>query len=747
MLCIILLLCALLTSGLGQQVPPVRWCTISTPENNKCNDLVEIVKRDVYKFSTAHTSLECVQRANHEECMVMLDSRKADLVVLDPNEIFIAGRYHSLVPILKESYDLGRKLYYSLAVVHKGNLTQRVRSLHDLAGKVACFPSVASMGGWVIPISRLIGSGAMKITDCNNHIKSASNFFEGGCAVNILSDKYNPLGDNSQVLCSACGSELPGQHCTSQDIYAGHLGAFNCLLDKGDVAFVKHTTVHQALQNKKEYTEEDFELLCLDGSFAPVSEFERCNWGSVPSNAIVTTSAKTPEQRRNLQEFLKELVALYGTKSEDPNEFFLFESAPKYGSLNDLLFSDDTESLVVMGVSQQNFQKYLVVDVMNHISTVHSCPVTTMTLCVTSLIEYTKCLRMKTALHAQLLKPEMECLKGESNFDCMAAIKSKEADIAVFEAGDIYSAGLNYELVPVMAEQYNLDTLEYYVVAVSKEDDPDTDVLYLRNKMTCHPSVMHGGGWVVPMAYLLNNNVIRQYSCNSVRAASEYFMKSCVPGALSPYYRHGNTHLNLCHLCRGNGESYCSRDHSEPYYGFTGAFRCLVEGGGDIAFVKHTTVGENVDGRRKEFWARNQLNADYQLVCLDGTRASVTDYESCNLGKVRSNAIVTRGGDLYNATEVHAFTNLLLYAQQHFGRDSEDEWNFKMFHSQEPYSDLIFQDATQQLVPLEPEEQHYHPYLGLEFLNARYEVDCAAGCSKLSLSFILLTLAALIITF
>lgn len=51
----------------------------------------------------------------------------------------------------------------------------------------------------------------------------------------------------------------------------------------------------------------------------------------------------------------------------------------------------------------------------------------------------------------------------------------------MFEAGDIYSAGLHYELVPFMGEQYNLDTLEYYVVAVSKEDDPDTDVLYLKS--------------------------------------------------------------------------------------------------------------------------------------------------------------------------------------------------------------------------------------------------------------------------
>ena len=45
---------------------------------------------------------------------------------------------------------------------------------------------------------QLIKSRAMKIVDCNNHVKSASEFFKGGCAVNILSDKYNPLGKSWQ---------------------------------------------------------------------------------------------------------------------------------------------------------------------------------------------------------------------------------------------------------------------------------------------------------------------------------------------------------------------------------------------------------------------------------------------------------------------------------------------------------------------------------------------------------------------
>ncbi len=49
-----------------------------------------------------------------------------------------------------------------------------------------------------------------------------------------------------------------------------------------------------------------------------------------------------------------------------------------------------------------------------------------------------------------------------------------------------------------------------------------------------------------------------------------------------------------------------------------GALRCLVEGGGDVAFVKHTTVAEVSDGKRDEWWARNALSGDFELLCPDG---------------------------------------------------------------------------------------------------------------------------------
>ena len=140
----------------------------------------------------------------------------------------------------------------------------------------------------------------------------------------------------------------------------------------------------------------------------------------------------------------------------------------------------------------------------------------------------------------------------------------------------------------------------------------------------------------------------------------------------------------------------------EDFYGNTGAFRCLVEGGGDVAFVKHTTVMENCDGKRKEIWARNQLTADYQLLCRDGTRKRATDYRNCYLGKVAANAMVTN--PFFKKQNINAFINLFKYAQQFYGQKMKNEFSFSMFYSEPPYADLIFSDAAQKIIVLNESE-------------------------------------------
>jgi len=52
-------------------------------------------------------------------------------------------------------------------------------------------------------------------------------------------------GDNSDKLCQLCIGEVPGGRCTSADPYAGFEGAFRCLLESGDIAFLKHSTIQE----------------------------------------------------------------------------------------------------------------------------------------------------------------------------------------------------------------------------------------------------------------------------------------------------------------------------------------------------------------------------------------------------------------------------------------------------------------------------------------------------------------------
>ena len=98
---------------------------------------------------------------------------------------------------------------------------------------------------------------------------------------------------------------------------------------------------------------------------------------------------------------------------------------------------------------------------------------------------------------------------------------------------------MQYELVPFVSEVYNLGAPAYYVVAVAKVEDDSTELTYLKDKYTCHSGIFTAAGWVYPLAYLLSNSWIRGYGCDSLRAAAEYFTKSCAPGARSPEYNVG----------------------------------------------------------------------------------------------------------------------------------------------------------------------------------------------------------------
>jgi hypothetical protein len=64
--------------------------------------------------------------------------------------------------------------------------------------------------------------------------------------------------------------------------------------------------------------------------------------------------------------------------------------------------------------------------------------------------------------------------------------------VAVFDAGDVYTAGLKYDLIPFISEVYNLGEPEYYAVAVAKEEDPDTELTYLKGNSSFYVCLLLG---------------------------------------------------------------------------------------------------------------------------------------------------------------------------------------------------------------------------------------------------------------
>ena len=147
----------------------------------------------------------------------------------------------------------------------------------------------------------------------------------------------------------------------------------------------------------------------------------------------------------------------YDEDDDSVPPFRLFESAPHYGSLNNLMFSDAAIGLRKIRPDDMSYKAYL-----GHtygptnelpqtaIDGVRQCRVGQMTLCVTSDAELAKCVLMRTALNAQLLEPKMNCRKAPSHVSCMRHIRSGDAHVVVLDAGDVYKAGYQVSYLVVL---------------------------------------------------------------------------------------------------------------------------------------------------------------------------------------------------------------------------------------------------------------------------------------------------------
>lgn len=289
-------------------------------------------------------------------------------------------------------------------------------------------------------------------------------------------------------------------------------------------------------------------------------------------------------------------------------------------------------------------------------------------LCVTSQQEITKCNTFSN----------IACVLGTDSINCVNKINNNEADVTVLDGGDIYLAGKCHSMKPILSENTGATPpgVGYYAVAVAKKSSHVT-IQTLEGTKSCHTGVNKTSGWFVPMSVLF------PHQNNQLQLASAFFNKSCVPGATPG--------SNLCQLCTPN----CERNSNNLYYGYSGAAKCLEETDADVAFVKHLT------------FLTNPAKSDYELLCKDGSTASIDDYEICNLAKVPSHAVVCK-----NSLNQQEVSNIVAAFQQN---------SDKLFDNTSG-KNLIFSSSTQSLESVTNPD--YASYLGTDYIDALPDQVC-----------------------
>uniref|UniRef100_A0A8C5YGA1 Transferrin n=1 Tax=Microcebus murinus TaxID=30608 RepID=A0A8C5YGA1_MICMU len=674
-----LAICALLCAGalgLCLAVPEktVRWCAMSDHEATKCSSFQDNMKK---VFPADGPLVTCVKKTSYLECIRAISAKEADAVTLDAGWVYEAGLApYNLKPIAAEFYgskDDPQTYHYVVAMVKKGTDFQ----LSQLQGKKSCHTGLGWSAGWNVPIRTLLPSGSLEA--------AAAKFFSSSCV---------PCADGKTFpsLCQLCaGKGTDKCACSSREPYFGYSGAFKCLKDGvGDVSFVRHLTVFENLPNKAD--RDQYELLCLDNTRKPVDEYKDCHLARVPSHAVVARSVDGKEDL--IWEILNQAQEHFGKdKSKD---FHLFSSP--HGK--DLLFKDSAQGFLKVPPKMDS-KMYLGYEYVTAVRNLRedTCPETsknerkTVKWCALGHHERLKCDEWSVNSNG-----EIECESAESTEDCIAKIMNGEADAMSLDGGHVYIAG-KCGLVPVLAENYEKhenceETPEkgYYAVAVVKKSDPGITWNTLKGKKSCHTGVDRTAGWNIPMGLIYNE----LNHCGF----DEFFSEGCAPGSLK--------NSSLCKLCMGPDPNTCKPNSKEGYYGYTGAFRCLVEKG-DVAFVKHDIIEQNTGGKNTEAWAKDRKKEEFELLCLDGSRKHVDEFQRCHLAQAPNHAVVSRKDKAKLVREV------LLRQQEKLGSKTDCSNNFCLFHSKT--KDLLFKDKTECLAKLE-DNITCEKYLGEDYVNS-----------------------------
>ncbi|NXS15368.1 TRFE2 protein, partial [Mystacornis crossleyi] len=695
-----------------------RWCTLSDLEQRKCAELSKALAAVLpLTAASSFTRISCIRAHNTYDCIDKIRANKADAASLDAGDVYSAVKLYGLAVVAKEIYDQGNCVF-AVAIAKRGTL-----DIQSLRGVRSCHNGARWTSGWNIPLGFLLARNELSWDEAQPLSQAISEYFNASCIPGV--------GVAAPRLCALCQGQKSyvrdrNHFCetNSNEPFYDSEGAFRCLKDGvADVAFLDHLRIMSATETEQQ----EYELLCPDGSTAELTEYSTCNLGKGPGRGIVT--------RNNFQKitnkFLSVIQHLFGHKGKERARFELFSSA-HFGGKN-LLFRDATQHLQLLK-EQLEIAYVLGLDYVSLLKGLghegSSLDNSIVRWCCISDAELRKCEEWALSIKSDPLV----CVRATSMTKCIEMIKSSEADAVTLDATHVYIAG-RCGLVPVAAEcygEFSCDLIKkrgsqkalppVYAVALAKKSAKQIHIHNLRGRRSCHSHLYSPGGWLLLSRHTVGAQQNDTENCDIGSAYQNYFWKGCMPGADG----------NLCKVCIGDGEvegarvsSRCAASHNERYYGNMGALsavfdhlffsctRCLVgnpsgRSFGDVAFLEHSNLLQNIEDLGSSGWAKGYTPLDFELLCPDGTRAAVTEWAGCNLGPIPPSTVMTR------PVTVTKISDFLLKSEESLGSKLDSE--FQLFQSWKyGESDLLFKDTTQYLV--HASHLSYQEILGESFIQ------------------------------